>query len=409
MTALARIPILALAVFLLAACAQPGTEEPDASGSASLPPSSGSPDGTVEPTETSAPTPSPSAGAATWTLVATFEEPDTRATVHAVAAWGDGFVAIGERWQSQYLGVPGQPRLWISSDGTAWAETAPELGYQDAGVVGGSVLEDGRLLLIGSAGDGSPASPYLAKAWVSEDASAWTEIEVPFSAQNPSGEGTAAVAYASGPVGHVVTQGNRIYYSATGTDWELVHEAQGDGLGLPGAGDEGFVVTSIETTSSTTTVLASGDGVAWFEGEPRDIVAPTPLGGDWLGWEYSQDPSTIMLTRSANGLDWEAYQDVNELTPPDGPKAGNGMESEITQVDLATAAGLVVMTFGWNHCCAQLPMGVMVLTSTDATDWTEVDLGEGAFVTASAADDERIVLGGYLNRGQAAAFWVLER
>lgn len=67
------------------------------------------------------------------------------------------------------------------------------------------------------------------------------------------------------------------------------------------------------------------------------------------------------------------------------------------------------MTFGWNHCCAQLPVGVMVLTSPDAADWTEVDLGHGAYVTASAANDDLIVLGGYLNRGQAVAFWVIGR
>ena len=36
-------------------------------------------------------------------------------------------------------------------------------------------------------------------------------------------------------------------------------------------------------------------------------------------------------------------------------------------------------------------------------------LGGGAYVTAAGANDDLIVLGGYLNRGQAVAFWVIGR
>ena len=158
-------------------------------------------------------------------------------------------------------------------------------------------------------------------------------------------------------------------------------------------------------------VLASGDGTTWIESE-QAIYGPqvTPYGPDWLSWAYTNDPPTISVLHSANGLDWEPILDVNALTSEDGPKAGRGMESAITEASLSTIGNeLVVLTLGFNHCCAALPASVGVWTSADALAWDAVDLGSGAYVTATASDGEVVVLAGQLGRGQEAAFWVAEQ
>jgi hypothetical protein len=100
---------------------------------------------------------------------------------------------------------------------------------------------------------------------------------------------------------------------------------------------------------------------------------------------------------------------VDDLLPADGPHAGPGMETEINQVTLAGEGGVLAMTMGWNHCCAQPAIGVRVFTSTDGTTWAEAGLPGDAFVTAAATDGDVAVLGGYLERGASAVFWVTER
>ena len=400
------IATVVAATVVLGACATPSGNDAGPSGAvntfgaASADPTASA---SGQPSESAEASPSPLGSASTWTLAGTFEESGTVAQVLKVVEWDDGFVAIGERSTTEYLGAPGEPRLWISADGHSWSEATPELGYEDASVQAGSLLEDGRLMLIGFTGDVGAGGPYEPRAWASGDLETWTELELPF------GDSPTAPAYAAGPVGHVVARERTIWFSTNGTDWEQVFEVDERSLQSPSAGDEGFVVMHAGDPDAQPSLLASGDGRQWFETEPRPVYNVAPFGGDWLGYEYSDEPPTIMLTRSANGLDWEAYQDVNELTPSDGPKAGKGMASEIQQVTFTSAAGTMVMTFSWNHCCAQLAQGVMVLSSTDATDWTELDLGANAFVSSSAANGDVVVLGGYLNRGQAAALWVRQR
>jgi hypothetical protein len=70
---------------------------------------------------------------------------------------------------------------------------------------------------------------------------------------------------------------------------------------------------------------------------------------------------------------------------------------------------LVVLTLGFNHCCAALPASVGVWISPDASTWEASGLEGGAYVTAAASDGEVVVLAGQLERGREAAFWVRER
>ncbi|CAN5477758.1 hypothetical protein BH23CHL10_BH23CHL10_18170 [soil metagenome] len=101
-------------------------------------------------------------------------------------------------------------------------------------------------------------------------------------------------------------------------------------------------------------VLASGDGIAWFEAEPPvRLSGVAPLAGDWLAWAYTE--LTISTLRSANGLDWSVALDVNDLTAPDGPKAGRGLESGITEATVSGEGGVVVMTLGWTTVAHRRP------------------------------------------------------
>ena len=363
--------------------------------SATLVPASPSPENSESPP--------PEAGG--WTLAQTFGEEGTLTSVIDVARSHDGFVAVGDHWMGGFTAGPHEPRIWTSPDGRSWQEATVDFGSDDVQLLGISSLASDELLVMGEVGR-ADASPHLA-AWMSTDGTTWSKMDVPFGETLLERPG-----FDAGPRGIVATADSEIWYSANGLDWSLVHDAGGRGyFGPPAAGEEGFTLRGYDPDADDSYVLASGDGTTWIESE-QAILGPrvTPYGPDWLSWAYTDDPPTISVLHSANGLDWEPVLDVNRMTPEDGPKAGRGMESTITEAWLSTLGEeLVVLTLGFNHCCAALPASVGVWTSADALDWQPVDLGAGSYVTASASDGEVVVLAGQLRRGQEAAFWVADR
>ncbi|MDQ2674804.1 MAG: hypothetical protein M3Y40_09140 [Chloroflexota bacterium] len=326
-----------------------------------------------------------------------------------VSAWDGGFIAIGERWPDTNLaiGVP-TPLVWTSPDGREWTESEASwaANAEPRGILR---LSGGGVTVIGVANrhqsvDGE--GPHAA-AWTSTDGLRWTEMDVPFGA-----DATSGLNVASGPVGHVVTTTEGIWYSAEGAEWELAHAiTEGVSLQQPAAGDEGFVVPAASLTGEgAPTVLASGDGTAWFEGTPAAFIGSIgPLRGDWLATGFTEDPPAISLLTSADGLDWSVDMNVDDLLPEAGPHAGPGMETEINQVTLTGEGGVLAMTMGWNHCCAQPPIGVRVFTSSDGSSWVPAGLPEDAFITAAATDGEVAVLAGYVARGATAVFWLADR
>ena len=136
---------------------------------------------------------------------------------------------------------------------------------------------------------------------------------------------------------------------------------------------------------------------------------PCTLGGDWLATASGGDPTTIQVLHSANGLDWTPVLDVNDLTGPDGPKTGRGLnEAAINTARLVGGAGHAFLTLGDNHCCAQSGWSYGVWTTTDGSAWVPAVDGN-AQVSSVANHGSTVVLAGHQGRADDAAMWVGER
>jgi hypothetical protein len=396
--------VLVAIVVLLAACASPAAVEPT---------------GTPRPSTAASEIPRPTPGATgpcvspivEPCLAASFGEEGELEFAIAVVAWNGRFVAVGHHFDSGYIGPPSSARAWSSSDGRRWVEQPLDLGTQDVSLVGIALVDDGRLLLVGVVGANPPytepeAPPARTAAWTSDDALTWQEVDLGL----PSG--VVANSFAFGPMGYALSTGTQLWYSADGLGWTLAHEVPaGGGIHTVVAGDQGFVAHGYEDPSSgIATVLASGDGRSWFEARNlpgAGAVDVTSLGPDWLALAFEADFSTISVWWSANGLDWTRTIDVNDLTGPDGPKAGRGMESGITGGTLASGGGRAYLTLTWNHCCAQMDVNVGLWTSVDGAAWSPAVL-EGGLIQSVALGNNVAVLAGHLGRGARAAFWIAE-
>jgi len=325
----------------------------------------------------------------------------------AVVAWNGRFVAVGHHFDGppEAIFFANAPRLWTSSDGRAWNEQAVDLGTQDVSLLGLAPLGDGRLLVIGVVG-GSSGPPTRTAAWASDDVLTWRQVDL----RLPNG--VVARSFAFGPKGYALSAGAQLWYSADGLAWALAHEVpEGGGLHTVVAGDEGFVARGYQDPrSGIATVFASGDGRTWFEARSlpgAGAIEVTSLGGDWLAVAYDREWSTISVWWSANGLDWTRTLDVNELTGPDGPKAGQGMASGITGGALASGGGRAYLTLTWNHCCVQMAVNLGVWTSVDGAAWSPEAFEDG-FIRSVASYGKVTVLAGHTGRGKTAAFWIAE-
>jgi len=397
--------VLVAMVVLLAACASPAAVEP-----------TGTPRPSTAASEISRPTPGATGPCDSPTiepcLAASFGEEGALEFANAVVAWNGRFVAVGHHFDSPYTApsASGSPRVWSSSDGRRWVEQPLDLGTQDVSLVGLAPVSDGQLLLVGVVGVNAAyselgAPPARSAAWTADDALTWREVDLGLP------NGVVANSFAFGPMGYALSTGTQLWFSADGLGWSLAHDAPEEG-GFHDivAGDEGFVARGYVSPSGGALVLASGDGQMWYEarslpgGGPLDV---TSLDGDWLALAFDADFSTISVWWSANGLDWTRTIDVNDLTGPDGPKAGRGMESGITGGTLASAGRRAYLTLTWNHCCAQMPVNVGLWTSVDGAAWSPAAL-EGGLIQSVALRNNVAVLAGHIGRGARAAFWIAE-
>ncbi len=169
-------------------------------------------------------------------------------------------MAVGNIWPQEAIVGASQPRIWSSADGQAWTATRPQLGANDVELRGILRLSTGGVIVVGRvpAGDGGS---FQAAAWSSLDGEQWTPVELVAEMAGPT------IDLASGPVGHVISTGRALWYSAEGVRWQRVHRAPA--LRVPGAGDEGFVApTGQGTAAGAPIIYASGDGLTWIEGAP---------------------------------------------------------------------------------------------------------------------------------------------
>ena len=366
---------------------------------------------TISPTPSStespssAPTDEPDgSGAFDWTEATAFGPEGGAMAVTDVSAWSGGFIAIGHEWPSESMGPDGEPRIWTSPDGRDWEDVSPDLGSAPMELRGILRLSAGGVVVVSDA-PGATEVPR-ARAFRSDDGETWTELDLPTEIANAGG-----IRVASGPVGHVIATADEIWYSAEAESWQLVHEAP-DGVAFvqPVAGEEGFVTWTTATEDGEPIVVASGDGLSWLAGSTTlPIFGVAPWRGDWFGWSFTDDPPSIGLFRSANGLDWSEAADLEDLTGPGGPTANQGMESEVTEMTLAGEGGVLLATLGWNHCCAQLPVAVATYLTTDGEAWAPSGLPEELYVSAVATDGSVLVAAGHRERGVDIGFWVAER
>ena len=348
--------------------------------------------------------PSPGSESFRWREGGRFAEDGAIQLVYDASAWNGGFIAIGHAWLEEFVGGNGEPRLWLSEDGRSWTAVRPDFGVPGVELRGILPLAAGGVVVVGTIP--SAGVEAEARAWRSSDGRTFTAVDLPSDIAGPDVEAT------SGPIGHLLSTGRELWYSADTESWQLVHTApKGIELRRPVAGDEGFVAPAVRISGDSPHVMyASGDGRTWYEGTTASLMpGAAPWRGDWLGWGYTDEPATISVLRSSNGLDWSVALDVNELTPPDGPKAGLGMESGITEVSLAGQGGIVAMTLGWNHCCATPPNVVDVFVSVDAETWMPANLPRPTYVSSVATDGQVVVLAGHYDRGRGVIFWMAER
>ena len=332
-------------------------------------------------------------------MTASFDSDPGTSYVTDIAAWSGGFIAIGSEWESEAHAGREMPAMWTSADGETWEERPVELGTDDASLAGVAPRADGTLLLIGRVpglGVTSDQSTPGTAAWLSEDAISWQALELPVSAIVDS--------FDHGPMGYALTAEGEIWFSPDGIEWTMTYEGAANVV----AGDEGFVALLIPEAAGPSSVVASGDGQTWFAS--GQVASPlldvAPMGGDWVATGYVSDPLGIGIWHSPNGLDWTQVLDVNDLTGPDGPKTGRGLEYDsISGASLAGGAGQAFVTLTNNHCCAQMPWNFGVWASSDGTSWEPVVEGD-AFVSSAVSSTDATVLAGHLRRGEDAAFWM---
>ena len=366
---------------------------------------------------TSAP-PTGSPGPVAWRATDTFDASPATSYVTDLAAWSGGFVAIGSAWETEVHVTAEMPALWTSVDGESWEQQPIELGIRDVTLIGVAPRSDGRLLLVGrvpGSGAKPDVSPPRSVAWLSDDAATWEEVALPLS------DSAMLASLAHGPKGYVLGAGpasaelapgadqtpGELWFSEDGIGWTKTYE----GAAQVVAGEEGFVAVQSSLAAGPSSVAASADGLTWVPSDP--IAAPlldvAPLGGDWIATGYGGDPATILVFHSTNGLQWQPVLDVNDLTGPDGPKTGRGLdEFAINGASLAGGAGHAFLTLTNNHCCAQMSWNYGVWASSDGASWTPAVEGD-ALVSSVASAAGTDVLGGHLGRGDAAAFWIGER
>lgn len=384
-----------------------------------------------------APTPEPAGGSIVrWAPVGVYSSDGWAEEVLDMTYAAGHFIAIGytePEDQRGHVGPPiDQPRIWISPDGRTWESVDPGPAFEDGHPRSIVALPDGSAAAYGSIDPPPPANPRSA-AWRTTDGRTWTPIEL-------SLPGDSLSKVVGGPHGLITVSSintedsvtEEIWHSVDGAAWSVVHRVEPSGDFLPGlydweAGPEGFVVTGYryrfqgDEREDRTLVLASGDGLEWFEAPLQETPFPTytrvaPVGGDWLiaANETAEGDWTGQATTwfSENGLTWEERGAI-DIPIPDPPWEGADPSAVVghlvsTGERLIASANVVV-------CCHGPSWAGGVWSSFDGRSWERLGFPEGTSVTAAAEHDGVVLLAGFdraLPEDEfkaRAVFWIGER
>jgi hypothetical protein len=371
----------------------------------------------AEPTPTTSADPT-AATDLTWTTAGTFGNDAGLSRVADVAATDGGLVAVGVQLDGYPPVLGPSPahdgRVWSSTDGRLWEDVTPVDTFENVALGHLLARADGSLLLLGTRSamlDGVLSPEIGHTAWTSSDGLTWTE--------GPSGLPDQSVVFAldSGGRGHVAhlsrspsAQGTELWHSSDGVTWEQVYELSRGPFNV-GAGEEGFVAVGQEYTdplNPTPLVIASGDGVAWFESAsaPPGAQVVAPLGGDWVLVSQGAASASAQTWFSTDGLDWTERGSVALEANVNGSGCGeypNGIGSASARLFLSTRLS----------ACSEGGVYVhgTLLTSRDGATWSAVgfergtpgDFWSGAGVQAAIGVEDGIVLVG--EEDGRATFW----
>jgi hypothetical protein len=266
--------------------------------------------------------------------------------VFDVAAYGDGFVAVGEDLQ---FDGPVNSRIWTSPDGMTWTSlgmAANDLADAEVDLV---ATNGTRLVAVGGARAGDATGEGLARIiWVSDDAASWRRL----SSGQPPFDGIFVSGVVGGPAGFIAwgADGTRaaIFHSEDGTAWTRT---------APDPSFDGAEVRDIKSYRGGFVAIGAH--------------RPTPPPGSPL-MVGGPDTSTAAAWWSADGLSWQAAD-----TDP-GPGLGS--------LDVG-ASGLFAL--GGSGCGGCVGPGI-VWRSDDGRHWRRI----GSDVVASpayASDGARII------------------
>lgn len=344
-----------------------------------------------------APSPTPSAQETVpeeWIASATFSEPGRRYAVGDMAAWSDGLVAVGTRYESDGRGVFGPPpahegRVWRSTDGTGWADATPANIFDQVELQHLFETTDGGLIVIGDVWTGVDRA---SAAWTSRDGESWEPVVLAGIAAN-----AWVLRVVSGAKGHLaaVHTGAEVHalYSADGRQWELTI-SDSTTVNDVSAGDEGFVASIFrgDPGESTRLTVASSDGLQWFDATsaPDGAAMVAPRRGDWFAAATSfGEVLSVAAWHSANGLDWSPLGDVPlgsfglpDLTCFEAPGAIHGLP------------GLIVVGTVLSGPCSE---GAVIAAgasyaSLDGVDWTRLPFGDQAFAAGAVLVGDRVIV-----------------
>ena len=418
------------ATFTASASIAPTTEETSsATAGATAPPASSA------PVQTPQPTPGP---ISRWAPVGVFASDGWAEEVTDMTYAAGHFIAIGYREpddQRGHVGPPiDEPRIWISADGRAWEgiELGPAFASGHPRTI--VALPDGSAVAYGTIDPDPPANPQSA-AWVTVDGRTWALLDLAL----PREEYLSRVV--GGPHGLITVVGSEgddessvaeVWHSIDGATWSTVHAVERrDGYESGGydwgAGPEGFVVTGYryrldsERSDEQTFVVASGDGVEWFEAPAEEITFSTyanvaPVGGDWViaaniltAEGFTGRAATWY---SANGLAWDERTAI-DVPMPTSPYPDS---STATLIGSLVSTGERVIASGSVSICCHGPWWAAgVWSSFDGRSWERLGFPDGTVVTAAAEHDGVVVLAGF-DRARPedefkarATFWIGER